>query len=297
MKKLRIALVCIAAAMGTGKAGAQQINPHESQYFTNQYLANPAMVGYNSNMTLFNVSYRNQWSNIPGSPRSVLLTGEYRGGKEAAVGFQVVNQTSGMLQQTRILGTYAYRVRFAEKDHSLRMGISLGWTKDRLDYSKAIGDMTDAAIYNFNNKNSLWDADAGLVYENGPFAFQASLSNVRRSLSKEFADVSDYATYYLSVNYKIYLSDDVTVNPKVAFRGIHNYDKIADLGAEILFSEPLQLMTMFHTNGSLSAGASYLYDKKWQVFGIYSSASDELRNYGGSTFEFGMAFKLPSKRK
>jgi type IX secretion system PorP/SprF family membrane protein len=297
MKKLVIVLICGLVFLAGKKADAQQINPNESQYFTNQYLANPAMIGLNSNTLLVNVAYRNQWSEIPGSPKSALFTGEYHGENNASFGLQMSNQSSGMLSQTRVLGTYSYRIRFAEKDHSLRLGISLGWTRDHLDYSKAIGNLSDAEIYSFNSQNSLWDADAGFAYQNQDFTVQGSLSNLRRTFSKEFSDVSDYQTYYFAANYKVQLTDDVTVNPKVAFRGIHNFDMIADIGAELVFKEPLQLMGMYHTNGSLSGGASYLYDKKMLIFGIYSSASDELRNYGGSTFEFGIGFTVPNKKK
>ena len=105
-------------------SSSAQINPLGAQYFQNQYLANPAMAGYQSGMRL-NLGYRNQWDNIPGSPKNVSVTGDY-GTEKVGVGINFFKDEAGLLNRSRIQGSYAYHLPLNDDSKKLHFGISLG---------------------------------------------------------------------------------------------------------------------------------------------------------------------------
>ncbi len=276
---------------------AQQLNPSESQYFTNQYLSNPAMAGLVNNEFVVNTSYRSQWGQIPGSPKTMSFTGDYRFAGNVAVGLNINSQKAGLLTQTRCMATYAYHIKLGGEDENLRMGFSVGWTKAMLDYSTMVGEPSDAVVYAFNQKNSIWDVDAGFAYDNNGFCIQASSSNLRRVLDKNYQDVSDYQMFFTSLNYKFELSDDVKINPKIVYRGIHNYSNILDMGAELSFREPISISGLYHSNQSYSIGFGYLYEKKWQLICVYTSPTKDLQGMANGTFEIGFQFRVPKNEE
>jgi type IX secretion system PorP/SprF family membrane protein len=285
-------IVCSAFKM---QGFSQQLNPSESQYFVNQYLANPAMAGLVNNELLVNTSYRGQWDQVPGSPQTMLFTGDYRFKGNVALGLNINSQKAGLLTQTRMMATYAYHIALGGTNENLRMGFSVGWTKAMLDYSKLVGSPNDAVVYGFNSKNSIWDIDAGVAYENNGFCIQAASANLRRILNKEYQDVSDYAMYYTSVSYKMFVNEELTINPKIAYRGVHNYDNILDVGAELIFKEPFGIYGMYHSNKSYSIGFNYLYQNQWKMFCIYNTPTKDLQGLANGAFEVGLQFRLQPK--
>jgi type IX secretion system PorP/SprF family membrane protein len=193
------------------------------------------------------------------------------------------------------MATYAYHIKLGGENEYLRMGFSIGWTKAMLDYTNLVGNPSDAVVYAFNKKNSMWDVDAGFAYEKNGFCIQAAPMNLRRLIDKVYQDVSDYPLFYTAVNYKFALSDEVQMNPMIAYRGIHNYNNILDIGTQFIFTEPMTITGMYHSNQSYSLGFGYTYEKKWQLICLYTSPTKDLQGLANGTFEVGLQFRVSKK--
>ena len=123
MKHTTKLLLTLLLSVFTGVVSAQ-INPFNAQLFQNQYLANPAKAGAEAGARL-NLGYKNQWSSMPGSPRNSMVSYDTRNNK-VGLGVSVFNDKSGLINYTKVLGTYAYHLPLSGKNEFFHMGISVG---------------------------------------------------------------------------------------------------------------------------------------------------------------------------
>jgi hypothetical protein len=271
-----------------------QINPLGAQYFHNQYLANPAMAGYKGGMRL-NLGYRNQWDIIPGSPTNVSVTGDY-GTEKVGVGINFFKDEAGLLNRSRFQASYAYHLPLGDDNQKLHIGISLGKQTERINNQAIVGSPNDQSAISFNEQESILDGDFGLAYTSKNFSVMGSISNLRRQLKIEDQQTADFGLFYTAIGYKIKLTD-WHVEPKVAYRGVLNFQNILDVGAEIsTSSDQLLFMSMYHSNKTMSFGMSYHQKKDWQLFLMYNNPTQELKSYATGTFEIGLQLNLIKKK-
>ena len=290
---IQLGVLALAFSASISNSTAQ-INPLGAQYFQNQYLANPAMAGYQSGMRL-NLGYRNQWDNIPGSPKNISVTGDY-GTEKVGVGINFFKDEAGLLNRSRIQASYAYHLPLNDDSQKLHFGISLGIQTERLNNQAIVGSPNDQAAISFNDQESILDGDFGMAYTSSNLSVMGSISNLKRQLKIEDQQSADFGTFFTSIGYKIKLTD-WQVEPKVAYRGVRNFQNILDVGAEIrTASDQLGFMSMYHSNKSMSFGLSYHQKKDWQLFLLYNNPTQELKSYATGTFEVGLQLNLIKKK-
>jgi type IX secretion system PorP/SprF family membrane protein len=293
MKSLNKILLVLVITVITTAAIAQNINPPASQYFSNKYLSNPAQAGAGVQGGLKStVSYMGQMEAIPGSPSTKLLTLDYKSDGNVGLGFIITKESAGLLNNTRVMGTYAYQVAFnAEGTTNLRLGLSFGYTRQMLDMSLVNGTAGDASLLGYNNRSALIDADMGFVYTDRNFILEGAAHNLRRSLEKSYNTESDFALYYTAMSYNIRLNSEIGLTPKVAYRGVKNFDNITDIGAELNFKEPLKIMAMYHSTKSTSMGFQFNRNNRWQFYGYYTTPTRELVGLNAGSFELGIQLR------
>eukprot|EP01132_Coremiostelium_polycephalum_P022766 gene22766-27048_t len=107
-----------------------QLNPFQGQYYTNRYLANPAMAGIEKGIAL-NLSYRSPFNNIPGAPIAQNLTADY-GFNRVGLGLNLTLDKAGLQRFVRALASYAYHLQLNDQTSALHFGLSAGITNQRL---------------------------------------------------------------------------------------------------------------------------------------------------------------------
>jgi type IX secretion system PorP/SprF family membrane protein len=274
---------------------AQQLNPSETQFFINPYLANPSLAGMIKNELIVNTAFRSQMENLPGSPKTLAFTADYRSSNNVGLGLNFNSQQAGLLKQTNLLLSYAYHIPMTEEDNEyLHLGFSMGFSKDILDYNSMVGDIGDPIVIGYNGRTMNWNVDAGIAYMKNGFCVQLAAPNLNRTMNKKHDFMADYPIYYAAVNYEMAISESITLNPKIAFRGIQNYNNILDLGLQVQFKEPFGLSTMYHSNQSYSIGASYTYQKQWELLCLYNTPTQSLKGLQNGIFEIGLRFRFES---
>jgi type IX secretion system PorP/SprF family membrane protein len=272
-----------------------QLNPLGAQYFQNRYLANPAMAGIAEGARL-NVGYRSQWNSIPGAPQNTSVTGDFRSGK-VGVGINFYKDQAGLLNRSKFVASYAYHLPLNDEEKQIHFGLSLGFQRERLNTDAIVGSQNDQTAMNFNDRETIFDGDFGLAYTSNKLTIEGSLSNLKKQLTGEDQSTADYSTFYTAISYQFKIKD-WNINPKLAYRGVRNYEDLVDIGAEIRTNnQQLGFTTLYHSNKSYTLGMGYKHKKQWQLVGLYTTTTRALQNYSNGSFELGLQLNLGKQPK
>ncbi len=271
---------------------AAQINPMAAQYFQNAYMANPAMAGANQGIRL-NLGYRNQWSNIQGSPKNLSVSGEY-GSEKVGLGVNFYKDEAGLLSRSKLQATYAYHLQLNNENAKLHFGISLGLQTNNLNLQNVVGSQNDQTAIRYNDQENIIDGDFGIAYTDQRFRIEGAFSNLKNQLKIEDNQISDYATFLTTITYNAKVSD-WNLSPKLVYRGVKNFNDIVDMGLELRTpDDQLGFMSMYHTNKSMSFGLTYQKLKQWQLLLVYNTPVQALKSYATGTFEAGLQLNVGS---
>jgi len=289
VKNIYFALFCL---LFSNYADAQ-INPMNAQLFQNQYLANPAKAGAETGARL-NLGYKNQWSSMPGNPHTSMVSYDARTNK-VGLGLTVINQKDGLQIPTKVMGTYAYHLPLSGTNKFFHLGLSLGFFKGYISTQDLVGDLGDQSVQNYNARELVLDGDAGFAYTSERFGVEAVIYNLKSQLKNDLKNTVDNNTSYYAMAYSFPLAD-WKLQSKIAYRGIRNFTDIVDFGLNAQTSdEKINFTAVYHTNKSVSAGVGYIYQKQWQILGLYTTAATPINGYVNGTFEVGLKVNLQKK--
>jgi type IX secretion system PorP/SprF family membrane protein len=294
MKTIYKTLVLIMISIISTTSVKAQLNPLSSQYYTNQYLINPAFAGAGEGLKL-NGAYRKLWSNVLGSPLTQNLTADY-GINKVGIGLTVNNESAGLQRQTRVVGSYAYHLKLNDNNHQLHFGISMGFMNQRLESSDIYGNPNDPTIGQYNDRKTYLDGDFGVAYTSDKLNIQAAIPNLKSVLKKDVIKLADVATFYTAVSYKIGISEGVEgmdVEPKIAYRGVKGFDNIWDAGAQLaIANKQVFVLGMYHSTENATFGLGMDFRKKYLISGTYTTQTSALSSYTNGSFELNLRLNL-----
>ena len=280
--------------LGTNSANAQ-LTEYEAMYFQNQYINNPAMAGLQEGMK-FNLGYQRQWDEVPGNPILMNATFEYNSGNRTGLGLNVTSDRAGLINRTRVMGTYAYHLPIGAEE-KLHFGLSAGAKFASIDMNKVSGDKDDVVLQNFNEGAKI-DGDLGIAYTGRLLTVQASLPKLHDLFYENDNGVQNYAdrtTFYSAISYKFLLSnydENLNIEPIVAYRGIKGHKDILDMGGRFNFTDyKMNIYALYHTNKTVSTAFGVSLDDLG-IFLAYSKYFGSLGAYSNNTFEVGLNYKL-----
>lgn len=289
--KYGLGLLMVFTIGSTAKA---QLNPLAAQYYTNQYLINPAMAGANQGLR-FNAAYRKLWSNVPGSPLTQNVTADY-GFNKVGLGLNVYNESAGLQRQTRVVGTYAYHLKMNNDDNQLHFGVSIGFMSQRLENSDIYGNPNDPGVGQYNDRKTYLDGDFGAAYTTRKLTIQASIPNLKSVLKKDVIKLADVSTFYAAASYRVNLSEGENgfdLEPKVAYRGVQGYDNIWDAGAQLeIANKQVFLTALYHSTENATFGLGMDFRKKYLISGNYTTQTSALSKYTNGSFELNLRLNL-----
>jgi len=277
-----------------GKLHAQ-LNPYGAGYFQNQYLFNPAMAGYQQKLNV-NLAYRKEWVDIPDGPVNQYLTGDYGLSDRVGARLKITNDKAGVLSTTEAMATYSYHIAVSD-NQNLHFGLSAGVWNRRVDNSRLNGEPGDASVMSAGRTQ--FDADFGVAYNYDRLTVQGAFPNMVSYFQKNETDAVDKPTFFAAASYKVNVSnnEDITLEPKVAYRGVKGYDQIVDVGANVDFSNRVNVFGVYHTTKNITAGAGLNLFNKLAITANYTSASSVLKTYTDGTIEIGLRFSFLEKTK
>lgn len=292
--KLQHIIISAALTLGLSNTTLGQIAPLSSSFFQNQYLNNPALAGSNSGVR-GNIAYRQQFNSIPGEPVNQALTLEYGSSKNVGLGLQVYSDRSGLFKTTRVVGSYAYTLRF-ENDRRLQFGLSLGFMNQRISTEDVNGDPNDFQLDQFSNRQTYVDGDFGIAYQSGKFSAQLAIPELKNQLGRDITSQVNYPRFFSSVAYQVKLVQlDAIAEPRVNYRGVQGLDNVVDAGLNLALADRrLNLFGMYHSTQSFTFGMGITY-QSINISGMYATGTSMMRNYANGDFEVNLAVYFPGK--
>lgn len=295
-KKYLFCALTIAVCSLLTQRGTAQLYTFGAGYFQNEYLLNPAMSGLENGKGHVGAGYARQ-GNVSNTPTSIYLNGDYGFAGNMGVGLNVYSDRAGLLNATKVMATYTYHIQLGTEQQRLHLGISVGGQQYRLNFQDVNGDLNDPSLYSYNDQNSMkFEMDAGLAYTDGKLNIQAAFPNLASYARKETGTVANRPTFFLAGSYKLHIDGDedgMTVEPKVAFRGISGNDNILDAGANLVFlKNVLNIFGLYHTTKNITVGAGLRILDIAQATVIYSTQSADFKAYSRGDYELGLKFFL-----
>lgn len=286
----RIILYSIILLLAFTESGQAQLNPLVAQYFSSPYLGNPAFAGIDSGLNL-GLSYRKLWNNIPGSPEIQSFIADY-GGKSAGLGLNVNFDKAGLQRQSRVVGTYAYHLLLNEHKEQLHFGLSLGFMNQRLSGSDVVGNSSDPLAAAYNERQTYIDGDFGIAFTSARFKIEASIPNLNSFFKRNDIKLADIATFYTAMSYRLNKKeglDGISIEPKLAFRGVKGFDNMVDLGASVALANSQVMFTgIYHSSKNASFGFGIDYKQKYLISGAYTTQTSTLSSYANGSFEISL---------
>ncbi|PSL43110.1 type IX secretion system PorP/SprF family membrane protein [Chitinophaga niastensis] len=268
-------------------------DPPAAQYFFNQYLANPAMAGLDSGIHI-NVSYRRPSDGIPGAPVTQTASVDAYMGHRVGAGFNVYNDKAGLLQRTKAALTYAYHLPVGMNDQSLSFGLSLAVEVQRLNIKDLNGDMNDPSLGAFNRRDNYFESDFGMAYTDHHFTIQVAMPNLIGQVKNDEKNIAGLATFFSAAAYKFNLGNEISgIEPKVCYRGVRGEENIIDAGANIgLLNDWANVFGMYHSSGSVSAGAGFNYKSFIALQAVYITQTTGYSTIMANSFEINLRLNI-----
>lgn len=282
---------------------AQQ-DPLYSQYAVQPYLINPAYIGDDSLITVFTL-YRNQWSGVPGTPHSQVLTIDGKLDKNRGyLGAQFWNDQSNIIRKTGGLLTYAYNIDLAD-GQTLKAGISLGVMQVGLDFNKIIADdNSESTLLQNSASKASPDAAFGLRYVNKDFEFGVSSNHLMNS-TIDFSEETNfkYASYQSIKNFFIHSSysweanEDFLVKPTLMLRSNQGLPFKLDVHVNTTWKDLVWLGLGYRQSYGVTVNAGGNLTDHIALGYDYDIATTGIGAFAGGTHEFFLRFRLGGKRK
>ncbi|RZK70698.1 MAG: type IX secretion system membrane protein PorP/SprF, partial [Pedobacter sp.] len=244
MKRGIIILVILVLAQ---VAKAQQ-DAQYSQYMFNGIYINPAYAGYKEQTNLHSF-YRNQWTGITGSPKSMSLALDGIANEgNVGLAFQIASDKLGAQSNLSAYGNYAYRIRMnAEGNSRLAFGVGLGVIQNALH-----GDMLnprdqgDQYIPVGTERELAPDARAGVYYSNDNFYAGFSVDNLIAQYAIKNRNIGinfpiPKAHYYLTAGMLLPLSNGLHFKPSFLLKDDKGGPTSLDVNAFVLLGERIWL--------------------------------------------------------
>ncbi|RZL50697.1 MAG: type IX secretion system membrane protein PorP/SprF [Pedobacter sp.] len=314
----RTFILCLL--IGLSFAVKAQQDAQYSQYMFNGIYINPAYAGYKEQLNVHSF-YRNQWTGIVGSPKSMSLAVDaIANDGNVGLALQVAADKLGAESSISAYGSYAYRLRVGNSENSrLAFGLGLGVMQQRLDGDKLNArDAGDTYILAAGNESVMVpDARAGVFYSDDRFYAGFSADNLiaqyiinQKNLSIYFQTPKTH--FYLTAGMLLPINEDVQLKTSFLLKDDRGGPTSLDLNAFVLFGNKFWIGASYRTAVKLYS-KSYLQNdlqKTNSVVGMvdffatdnirvgyaYDQTLSKLAGYSGGSHEISIGITIKPKQ-
>lgn len=271
-------------------ANAQQY-PVFSQYYFNELVINPAYAGSHVQLSA-NTTYRNQWVNFPGAPKTLSFTAHssfYKG--RVGVGMLVNNDKIGSYNNQNVYGYYAYRIKLMKG--TLSMGLQAGFNFLGADFSKL--DLDNPGDNSFLSTNEFKpNFGAGLYYNTANYFIGFSVPFLLNNgiptgpVENAISQIQEARYYFLRGGTLIPINASKTVifNPNVLVRGQEGQPLSFDLNAGFIFYDAISTGVSWRSGDAIISFIDFKISEKIHFAYSYDLTSSGIRTFSNGSHEF-----------
>ncbi len=266
---MRKILTLISFLIIGGTALNAQQDAMFTKYMFNSLVYNPAYAGYYDHMYI-SALYRNQWLGVEGAPTTQTLTLHTPlKNNRVGVGFHVLNDAIGPLEETKAFAAYSYKIPLGGT-RQLAIGLQGGVSYRRGDRSKLnLEQDQDLAFQDIGASTINPNFGAGIMYYDKSFYFGVSSpSLIEHDLRTDETIQSEFYArkfrhYYLATGAAIPLNGDLLIfKPSILIKNVgllaglskdEAFQKIGaptefDIDLSLLFYEQFQVGVSFRSS-------------------------------------------------
>lgn len=274
---------------------AQQI-PQYSQWYWNLMALNPAHTGINPCLEIKTV-YRNQWSNLEGSPNSGFLTFSspiYVKRKKIftprqGIGFKVEAEKIGPFTMNRFNLSYAGHFNFTP-DTRLSIGIAAGvkqWVFDRTKISTLDPD----PVIQESNSFLSPDASCGFWWNGKDYFISLSFMELTGSKWNNISKDSRFRFHtFLKGGYRFPINDRFTFIPFILFRIPPKGPVSMDLNALVDFKNRITFGLGFRNTDAVTSVIKLRLKSNFSIAYSFDYVISDLTRNEFFTHEFSLEF-------
>ena len=311
--------IIILAILIFAQVAKSQQDAQYSQYMFNGIYINPAYAGYKEQTNLHSF-YRNQWTGINGSPKSMSLALDGIANEgNVGLALQISSDKLGAQSNLAAYGNYAYRIRMnVDGSSRLAFGLGVGVIQNAL-HGDLLNprDQGDEFIPFGTERELAPDARVGVYYSDNKFYAGFSVDNLvaQHVLNNRKVGINfpvPKAHYYLTAGMLLPLSSGLQLKPSLLLKDDRGGPTSLDVNAFLLLGEKIWLGASYRTAVELY-NKDHLQkdlDKKNAIVAmaeIYATPQlrigygfdynlNKLRTYSGGTHEISVGYYFKQKK-
>lgn len=274
---------------------AQQY-PVFTQYYFNELVINPAYAGNHVQFSA-STSYRNQWVNFPGAPKTVSFSGHssfFRG--RVGVGLLVNHDEIGSYKNDNVYLMYSYNIRF--KKSTFAMGLQTGFNMLGADFSQLDLQNPDDASFNAFLREVKPNFGAGVYYNRKnffvglsvPFILNNSVATTFEGLLNE---IKEKRYYFLRSGaiFPLGGSKNVKINPSILLRTQEDMAISLDINNAFIFYDVLSAGVSLRSGDSIITFIDLKLSEKFHFAYSYDWTQSDLAIFSNGTHEFMLNYR------
>ncbi len=271
-----------------GCVAAQQY-PVFTQYYFNELVINPAYAGNHIQFSA-NATYRNQWVNFPGAPKTASFSAHTSLMRaKIGVGMLVNHDEIGSYSNNNVYFSYSYRLRFPKS--TLAMGLQAGFNMLAANYSELdLQYPDDAAFGRFVNELKP-NFGTGVFYNRKNFFIGFSVpfilnNSVGTSLQDFASEIKEARYYYLRSGVILPASRNVKFNPSILLRTQEGQPVSLDVNAALIFYDVLSAGVSVRSSDSFITFIDLKLSEKFHFAYSYDWTQSDVALFSNGTHEF-----------
>jgi type IX secretion system PorP/SprF family membrane protein len=286
-----------------GGVFAQQL-PFSSQYYTDQFVVNPAFTGTGENINAY-LTHRSQWTGLAGAPQTSYVTvdGPLQQ-KNTGLGMKCFTDVTDIISRVGAFASYSYKLKINDSSH-IYFGVSAGALGNKLDFSKAIiKDNNDPFLYSQSKSRTVFSADLGVAYVwkrlTVGFAVPQILgNNVKYPILNDNSSYYNFSRHYQgTVKYVFDVSKEkgITAYPLLMFRAVKGAPFQYDINGVVDWKKIGWVGLTYHSTYAFAFSGGVRY-KNFIVGYAYDLGVSKIRSYIGTTSEFLLGYTFGERKK
>ena len=290
MKLRFVILGCLLLLAGQIKA---QTDPVFSLFRLYPQVINPTFVGASDKNEIILVN-RNQWTNMPGTPVTTALMGNFNWGEKMGVGFTAFLDQLGPVKATSVNSDFAYHSLINDK-WALSGGIRVGGTNLALDFAGlSLLDQTDE-MFNQNYSTGLQINSGWGIRLAKEDKFYVSISQPRmlwNDFGLQNGKYKDASFYYGMIGKKQVLSKAVSIHTNAIVRAAADLPLSYDVNLTGSFYELLDVGFGYRNDNAIGVNLGVQFSPTVYLGYQYEMPTNTISRITNQTHEFVLKFQF-----
>ena len=273
-----------------------QQDPQFTQYMFNTLSVNSAYAGSKGHLVVTGI-HRSQWVGIDGAPRTQTLSVDTPIRKNVGLGFSVVNDQIGPMDEFFFDVNFSYTIK-ASETHLLSFGIKGGARLFNIDWSRGTTQNPDDLFQQNIEDRFFATVGAGIFLRSKRSYLGLSIPNFFRDIHYDDLVQSiakERLHLFLIGGFVFDISNETKLKPAFLLKHVDGAPIIVDLSFNFLLYERLRLGVSYRWDDSFSGLVAFQTNPGLMIGYAYDYTTTELQRFTTGSHELMLRFELKSE--